>query len=323
MPASYPTSVKSFSSKLSGDLIALSHMTDLQDEVVAVETALLGTLAGPLSLAEGRFTLTSGTPVTTGDVSAAVTAYYTPYIGNGISLYDGSTAWAKYTFTEITISLVGLTASKPYDIFAYNSSGTVTIETLVWTNATTRATALAYQNGVLVKSGATTRRYLGTIYINSTGGQTDDTLAKRFVWNMYNRVRRPMKVFESTDTWTYNTDTLRQANGSTANQLAVVIGVNEDPVEVTLQAVARHSTGGPSLTVAIGVDSITTASGLVPRDVFGAGNVTGVAKVVVFPGIGFHYFAWLERGGGATTTFVGDEGGTDYDQSGLLGQVIG
>ena len=52
MAASYPTSVKSFSSKLSGDLIALSHMTDLQDEVVAIETALLGTRAGPLSLAE-------------------------------------------------------------------------------------------------------------------------------------------------------------------------------------------------------------------------------------------------------------------------------
>ena len=113
MAASYPTSVKSFSAKVNGDLIPATHVTDLEAEVVAIETALLGTLAGPLSLAEGRLTLTSGTPVTTGDVSAAATAYYTPYIGNGISLYDGSTAWAKYTFTEITISLVVLTASKP------------------------------------------------------------------------------------------------------------------------------------------------------------------------------------------------------------------
>ena len=141
MAASYPTSVKSFSSKANGDLIDVGHVTDLQDEVVAVETALLGTLAGPLSLAEGRLTLTSATPVTTADVSAATTAYYTPYIGNSIALYDGSSAWANYTFTEISISLVGLTASRPYDIFAYNSGGTVTIETLVWTSTTARATA--------------------------------------------------------------------------------------------------------------------------------------------------------------------------------------
>lgn len=40
MPASYPTNVKSFTTKNSGDSIQAAHVNDLQDEVVAVETDL-------------------------------------------------------------------------------------------------------------------------------------------------------------------------------------------------------------------------------------------------------------------------------------------
>src|SRR6185436_9706895 len=39
---------------------------------------------------DGRLTLTSGTPVTTGDVTAATTLYFTPNGGNQIALYTGS-----------------------------------------------------------------------------------------------------------------------------------------------------------------------------------------------------------------------------------------
>ena len=44
MPASYPTSAKSFSAKLNGDVIAVGHVTDLEAEVTAVETALVAGL---------------------------------------------------------------------------------------------------------------------------------------------------------------------------------------------------------------------------------------------------------------------------------------
>jgi hypothetical protein len=46
MAASYPASVKSFSTKTTGQTIAASHVNDLQDEVTAIETALL---TGPLT----------------------------------------------------------------------------------------------------------------------------------------------------------------------------------------------------------------------------------------------------------------------------------
>jgi len=139
----------------------------------------------------GRLTLETGVPVSRADQSAKATLYYTPYKSNLIVLYDGS-EWNAVEFAEISLSLAGLTANKNYDVFAYDNSGAVTLEALVWTDEPdqTRATALVQQDGVLVKSGAATRRYLGTIRINGTGGQTEDTAKDRFVWNLYNQELR-------------------------------------------------------------------------------------------------------------------------------------
>ena len=50
---------------------------------------------------------------------------------------------------------------------------------------TTRATALVYQDGILVRTGATTRRYLGTVRTDGST-QFEDTATQRFVWNLQN-----------------------------------------------------------------------------------------------------------------------------------------
>jgi hypothetical protein len=42
MPASYPTAVKTFTTKNTGDAIQAAHINDLQDEVSAIEGGLLG-----------------------------------------------------------------------------------------------------------------------------------------------------------------------------------------------------------------------------------------------------------------------------------------
>lgn len=46
--ASYPSGIKSFSTKLNGDVIQASFINDLQDEVVAIETALINGFAHDL-----------------------------------------------------------------------------------------------------------------------------------------------------------------------------------------------------------------------------------------------------------------------------------
>lgn len=112
-----------------------------------------------------RLSLVSATPITTTDATyaAAQSIFAVPYNGNNISLHDG-TNWNTYNAPQFSTALGTLTSAVGYDAFCYASSGTPTLEYTAWTNASTRATNLVYQNGVLVKSGDTTRRYLGSFY---------------------------------------------------------------------------------------------------------------------------------------------------------------
>ena len=275
----------------------------------------------------GRLTLTTATPVTTADVSAATTLYYTPYNGNMISLYDG-TSWRTVSYVEVSIALAALTASKPYDIFGVLTAGTLALEALVWTNGTTRATALAYQDGRLVKSGAATRLYLGSIYVNASGGQTDDSLLKRFVWNYYNRVSRPFFIIEATNSWTYTTATYRPWNNSTANRAQFIIGVSEDIVKLVFTALGAHSVAGYTRVSGIGLDVTDADSSGLP----GFGSAADVseyqAAIATFNKVvaaGYHYLQLLEyaeAGGGTVATWWGDVGVT-YIQSGATGEVKG
>lgn len=50
MAASYPTAVKAFTSKNTGDVVQATHVNDLQDEVTAIENALLNGLAHVLTV---------------------------------------------------------------------------------------------------------------------------------------------------------------------------------------------------------------------------------------------------------------------------------
>ena len=162
--------------------------------------------AGAYQINGFRLTLTTGVPVTTTDVTGAGTLYLTPAMsGSGqIGLYING-AWQLVTSAQVSLSLT-LTSGKNYDVFAYYSSGGVLTLVLSnqWTNDTTRADALATQDGAQVLSSDHTRRWLGTLRASGTN-TTEDSVAKRFLWNAYNQRSRTMKVTESTDSWTYGT----------------------------------------------------------------------------------------------------------------------
>lgn len=267
---------------------------------------------------EFRLTLTTATPVTTSDVTGATTIYCTPYKGNRIALYDG-TNWNIRTSAEVSLALGTLTSGIPYDVFCYDNAGTPTLEFLAWTNTTTRATGLTYQDGVLVKSGTATRRYLGTFMTTSTT-QTEDSLAKRFLWNYYNRCSRPMRRYESTASWTYTTATWRQANNSAANQLAFVVGVAEDEVRIDVD-VSANNTSSCQANVAIGINvtnSPTSRSSL--ANIPAAGWMNYSVNYTYIPSAGYSYAAWLEYSQATgTTTWRGANSPENY---GLEGSIL-
>lgn len=296
-------------------------------------------LCQPAAIAEpvldmgGRLTTESGVPVSTSDRTSQGTLYYTPFAHNRVSLWDGS-GWRRSTFTERSLSLT-LTSGKNYDVFLYDNSGTLTLElSAAWTNDTTPADTLTTQDGVAVKSGATTRRWLGTIRASGTnvtedsaGGSTTQVGGKRFVWNAYNQVRRDIKVKDTTDDWVYKTNTVRQANAAAGNKVEYVCGEASLYVTAAIhQSVALSgSNAGTRARVGLGIDSITVFSGWSQGGYYGSTDycISAIgARYTGYPGTGYHYVAALEAGApGTDCRFTGDNGGDM--QSGLTVEILG
>lgn len=254
------------------------------------------------AICQGRLTLTTGVPVTTADVLAATTLRFAPYNGNLLALYSG-TAWALFTFPELSIA-VPATTSQLYDVFVYDNAGTRTLELLAWTNDTTRATALVTQDGVLCKTGALTRRYVGSFRTTTVSGQTEDSALKRYVWNYANRLPRLLQRFESTATWNYTTATVRQANGSAANQVDLVVGIAESPLHLELVSVnVDNPANQVDVSVGIGEDSTTTyAAGAFVQTIGNARNGLLTTTLVKYPAIGRHVYSWNEWSTATGTT---------------------
>jgi hypothetical protein len=274
---------------------------------------------GNPAICNGRLTTETGVPVSTADRTAQGTLYFTPYLGNRISLYDG-TRWRLYTFTEKSIALT-VTSGKNYDVFLYDNAGTLTIElSAAWTTDTARADAMALQDGITCKSGALTRRLIGTIRA-SAANVTEDSKVKRFVWSYYNRVRREIGRYEAAASWTYNVATIRQANANTANQVDIVVGEVDVMIDLSLQAKAHcGDTSGDianATDAGIGEDSTTAmsascnAGGTVLAGVYGTGIAGGtygplVSRLSKMVPLGRHFYTWLEYvENAATATFYG------------------
>lgn len=273
-----------------------------------------------------RLTLETGVPLSTTDQTAKTTVYLTPdnlspWCGL-ISTYESS-AWVLRKRTEVSASLSGLTAGLPYDVFAYDNSSTFTLDLVAWTNTTTRATALATQDSVYVKSGATSRLFVGTICIAATGQCEFSPLAttpKLFLSNMYNRRVVSIRVIDATNNWTYSTSSYRQTRASAANQFGYVScdGTHLIDVRACGLATAPASTTGVN---GIGIDSTTVNSAQVNHTVLNA--TAGLAAYYGGrPAAGYHYVAWLEARdvGSGTVTFSGDENRTNF-QTGMVALV--
>lgn len=267
-----------------------------------------------------RLTTDSGVPVTLTDRASQSTLYLTPDhatpFSRLLSLYDG-TRWKLYTNAEISLALSGLTSGKNYDVFVYDNAGTLTLElSAAWTTDTARADALTTQDEIYVKSGATTRRYAGTIRTTGTT-TTEDSSTKRFVWNAYNQVPRLLRVYDTTDNWSYTTDSWRQARATATNQVEMVCGLAGSHAALILN---QMTSGSSAVAVGVGLDSTTAADetySTIAMNASGTLQHLGAAAVWQVP-LGYHYAAWLERGN-AGGTFYGYQAG--YRKSGLLGEI--
>ena len=251
--------------------------------------AIASTLAG------GRLSLETGVAVSSSDQTAKTTIYYTPFVHSLIGLYDTTNLiWTAHPFTERSLALGTLVSGKNYDVFAVLTSGAVAIEALVWTSDSARATALVAVDGVLCKTGDTSRRYVGT-FRTTTTTTTEDSEAKRFVYNANNRVRRSMLGTlgyaddNTAATFTFNSQNAWAAlNSGTANKCEWINGLTET---VLLAGSVFYTAGAASYFMAgVGIDATTSASFIVSQNDAAGGSAFGRSnnKSVQFAA-GYHY----------------------------------
>jgi len=347
-----------------------------------------GTISGTATpkLNNFRLTLTTGVPVTTSDVTAASTIFLTPYNGNGISLYNGTT-WELLNSAQVSIALSGLVAGHVYDLFTYSNAGVLAIDPPVaWANSTVtvtiaapgvftwnshplqngdlvfltttgalptglaantqyfvvnaaantfqlsltdggvgitttgtqsgvhtayslnrRATALAYQDGVLVKSGAATRRYVGS-FVAVTATTTEDSAKIRGLYNYSNRVGRRTYGTIPTSSWTYTIATIRPSNNNTTvgeGRTVMVIGVPEDALRVHFGGQSNQNTAAINRYNSVGHNTVAIYAGN-QVGISGSPNVSsGPVTIDVLPFQGFNFIQMLEfsNAGGVTTWY--------------------
>lgn len=302
----------------------------VSSDINIVLPATAGTLAldqdTSAQVFNARLTLTTATPVTTTDVTAATTVYLTPYCGNKIGLYDGS-RWNLHTLTEISIAVPATTATM-YDLFVYDNAGTLTLEAVAWTNDTTRATAIAQQNGVDVKTGTLTKRLCGSFRTTASSGQTEDSRTRRYLSNRYNRKLRNMSAIEATDSWTYTSLTWRAANGdSAANCLDFVNCVDEGSVNARVAGSCSNASANLLVQVGVGVDTSGANSAQICPHLETQSSNTKIVPWAAYNGHvgpGRHQLIWIERSSASgTTTWLGDNGEPMGRQSGIIGEMWG
>lgn len=268
----------------------------------AVWTAVNAASAAAITPApQGYLTLSSdpNNPIATTDLISVGGVYYTPYVGNLVPVYNGS-SFVSTTFSQLFLSFTASQAANSiYDVFVFSNSGVLTLVTgPAWTNSGSGTgargtgagtTQLQRLNGLWVndvqisgKNGATTytipantATYLGTIAMDSTSGQVSCILSlgqsrKWGVWNAYNRQSIQMQVSDNTTSWAYNTNTTRAANNNAANSLTTLVGLPEVYINATEQQrvqviTASGSTGGFAISgtavIGIGINTTTTISG--------------------------------------------------------------
>ncbi len=253
-------------------------------------------------------TCTSATPAVVTWTGHGLSTGCSFTITSSSAVPTGLTANTQYFITKVdanTFKLSTTLANVAAGTFlATSSTGT---GTLTGHSPTLRATTVTLQDGVYCKNGDKTRRYLGSFMTTATT-TTEDSDAKRFVWNYYNRCKRRLLRADATASWTYNSPTLRQANAADANRLQIFTGITEDMVFCQVTAIDNGSASGPGVDVGVGLDSTNTNSGQVAGGaVSTSGGVSAVgSSYEAMLSVGYHSLVWLEgTQTGFTTTFSG------------------
>jgi hypothetical protein len=185
-----------------------------------------------------------------------------------------------------------------HDIFIYDNAGTITLEAVEWTDGSNRSVALALQNGVYVKSGSPSHRYIGLIYIDASQ-RCNDTLRLGHVVNIYNRLERRFYMAEGTNHY-YN-GAARLWNNSETNNRMEVITPFPDFLKIAGLARLKGGADGNYAFAYFYIDGGISGyySGNYNVQITMAGSYMNIPM-----NAGYHYFNVYEAGDHASSQFI-------------------
>ena len=153
MSASYPGSVKTFTSRNAGDTIQPSHVNDLQDEVNALETSLLSSFTTTFPLTSGQiaFPATQSASANANTLDDYEEGTWTP----GIAFGGGATGvtYGTQTGTYVKVGRLVQFQGRITLTSKGSSTGVATITGLPFTSTTTTSN---FAGGVTVYWGTLT-----------------------------------------------------------------------------------------------------------------------------------------------------------------------
>lgn len=300
----------------------------------------------------GAVNITASPPVATfrPDGIQSTTLRFLRYQGDKIEVRDG-TRRKQYVIPSagVTLAVSGLSGDTNYDVFIYDSSGTLTLKLgPAWATSTAGAgdrgtgagtTEIQYidgvpYNAVSITSGpaAGAGRLLGTIrtdasglMIDSWGGIILNVGGQRFLDNVNLNRRTRLAVIDTTDSWSYTTGTVRQARANSGNKIEFVLSLPKLVTANLLVNVLDQSNSARYSVAGIGLNSTTTITGLSNIGYNTSSNVVYSKHDGYFSQvlpIGYHYLSWNEWGADGTCTWVGDNGST-LVQSGIQAAIGG
>jgi hypothetical protein len=283
----------------------------------------------------------SGNVIQTGDVIGAVTIFYSPYNGNTIPIWNGST-FKSVIFSELTATLTsaGSASSAIQDECVFSNNGVPTLVTgPAWSTATAGAGSrgtgagsaqIIRLQGLWVNANSITGynglssftipanqcTYVGSVSIDATAGQVSAFKSfgqnrKWGIWNAYNRQQIYMVAGDATANWAYSSNAIRAANGNSANNITVFTGLPEESFDFGYSdlfgcALAASQTCNGA--VGVGYNSTTAFSGKSGNGGFisnsGSNSISlsPTSRFIVPPAIGINVVTALENGLGSTAS---------------------
>lgn len=279
-----------------------------------------------------RLTLTEAVQQLDSPLSASV--YAAPYTSDMIALFDGN-AWITRKASPVPYINPTQTPNAVYDVFAYWSGTEVRLEVIPWPSG--GRNTLGVQDGVQVKNGDATRRYIGVV-ANGSNGWLRDTATDRFVWNRYNQVPRQVATdMFSAWNWQYTNpgNAWRAAGNGNVPAVNVVVGAGHPQnatgnviggsyASVHAQSMAYTTSSSGWIAAGIGIDSSTANSAQVANLAFASPTVWAYSTAFYegYLPAGMHSIKWLEVASGTPTyVFLGKDP-VSPGKTGMVGWIM-